>query len=127
MQRGVLRRKNGLSSWSQQEVYHFFVKVPCFTNFYYLGPASKSVFSTHRKKIKKSLVSFVEKGVWNLLSFLSFLSFLACGGNICFANLFFRTSVFLASCKLVACLFIAAYACYKVKSCSRFSNMFDCQ
>ena len=45
----------------------FSARVPILAIFDYLGPHSKSIFSTYRQNFKKSLVSFLEKVVRNIL------------------------------------------------------------
>ena len=47
--------------------YSIFRKSTDLANFDYLGPHSKSIFSTYRQKIKKSLASFVANVARNIV------------------------------------------------------------
>ena len=50
-----------------KKVILFSKKVPMLAIFDYLGPPSKSIFSTYRQKFKKSLVSLLGKIVRNIV------------------------------------------------------------
>ena len=54
-----LTKKHDLSSWSQQEVYHFLEKVPNSVVFDYKAPVSKSIFSNVQARPQKSLANSV--------------------------------------------------------------------
>ena len=49
---------NELSSWFQKQVIQFSVKGPILAIFGYLGPFSKSFFSTYRQNFQKILGQF---------------------------------------------------------------------
>ena len=53
LRRAVFQRKDELSSWSQKKVIQFSAKVPSLTIFDYLGPHSKSIFSTYSQNFEK--------------------------------------------------------------------------
>ena len=66
--RSFFKRKYVLSSWSQKKVVQFSAKIPILAIFEYLGPSSKSIFSTYRRSFKKSSVSFLGHVVRNNVS-----------------------------------------------------------
>ena len=51
----------------KKKVFQFSVKVPILAIFDYLGPPSKSIFSTWGKNFKKSLESLLEEVVRNIM------------------------------------------------------------
>ena len=89
IQRGVLWRKNELSSWSQQKVIQFPAKVQNLQTLGHLGPPSKSIFSTYRQNFEKSLGRLLVTLCW----ILSFLSLLASVDGSGFASRHFPKSV----------------------------------
>ena len=50
-----------------KKVIQFSAKVPILAVFYYLGPPSKSIFSTYRQSFKKSTVSSLDEVVRNIV------------------------------------------------------------
>ena len=94
-----------------REVIQFSAKVPILAIFDYLGPRSKSIFSTYRQNFKKSLVSFLGEVVRNIV--LNFEPSISSGlrGGCRFASRHFPRPVILASCNFVGRPFIACYAC----------------
>ena len=95
-----------------KKVIQFSAKVPILAIFDYLGPHSKSIFSTYRQNSKKSLVSFLGEVVRNIvLTFqLSIFKNLR-GGASHFASRHFPKSVILASCNFVERPFVVCCAC----------------
>ena len=51
----------------KKKVIQFSAKVPILAIFDYLGPLSKSIFSTYRQNFEKSLVSFLGEVVRNIV------------------------------------------------------------
>ena len=51
----------------KKKVIQFSAKVPILAIFDYLGPPSKSIFSTYRQNFEKSSVSFLEEVVMNIV------------------------------------------------------------
>ena len=72
MQRGVFQPKDELFAMSQQKVTRVLKKVPTLAIFDYLGPASKSIFSTYRQIFEKALASFLVEVVDKVLSVFGF-------------------------------------------------------
>ena len=85
--------------------YHFFAK------FDYLGPASKSIFSTHNQN-QESRDEFPGVGIENIvLSFEPSMFSGLRGDTSRFASRHFPKSEILASCNFVGRPFAACYAC----------------
>ena len=55
-----------------KKVIQFPVKVPILASFDYLGPTSKSIFSTYRQIFEKFLISFLEEVVRNIVLVFEF-------------------------------------------------------
>ena len=95
-----------------KKVIQFSAKVSILAIFDYLGPPSKSIFSTYRRNFKKSLVSFLGDVVRNIvLKFGLSISAGLRGGFSRFASRHFLKSVILASCNFVGRPFLACCAC----------------
>ena len=56
-----------LSGWSQKKVIQFCANLTDLAYFGYLGPLSKSIFSTYRQNFEKSWVSFRKEVVRNIV------------------------------------------------------------
>ena len=112
----VFYRKDELSSWSQKKVIEVSAKVLILDFFDYLGPNSKSIFSTYKQNFRKYLVSFLEEVVRNIVFNFQFSIFkkVRRGGASRFARRPFLYSVILASCNLVGRPFVACHACSSV-------------
>ena len=52
----------------KKKVIHFSAKASSLAIFDYLGPPSKSIFSTYRQNFEHSSVSFLEEVVRNIVS-----------------------------------------------------------
>ena len=91
-----------------KKVIQFSAKVPILAIFGYLGPHSKSLFSTWGKNFKKSLLEEVSRNI--VLKFELSISAGLRGGSR-FASRHFPKSVILASCNFVGRPFVACYAC----------------
>ena len=96
----------------KKKVIHFPAKVPFLAIFDYLGPSSKSIFSTYRQNFKKSSVSFLGEVVRNIvLTFEASIFKKVRGGASRFASRHFPKSVILASCNFVGRPIVAHNAC----------------
>ena len=82
--------------------------------FDYLGPHSKSIFSTYRQNFKKSLVSFLGEVVRNFVWNFEFSISSGLRGGSRFAGRHFPKTVILASYNFAGRPFIACYACFFV-------------
>ena len=92
--------------------YAIFRKSTLLAIFDYLGPSSKSIFSTYRQNFEKSLVSFLGEVVRNIVLNFQFSIFKRVqGGASRFSSRHFPKSVILASCNFAGRPFVACYAC----------------
>ena len=90
-------KQDELSSWSQQKGIRFSAKVPILAILGYLGPPSKSIFSTYRQNFKKSLEYLLGEVVGNIVLNFQLSIFKKVRGGSRFASRHFPKSVILAS------------------------------
>ena len=89
----------------------FLVKVPILAIFDYLGPHSKSIFSTYRQNFEKSSVNFLKEVARNIVSNFGLSIFKIVRGVSRFSSRLFPKSVISASCHFVGRPFVACYVC----------------
>ena len=94
----------------EKKVIQFSAKVPILAIFDYLGPPSKSIFSTYRQNFEKSSVIFLGEVVRNIVLIFQLSIFKNVLGGSRFASRLFQKSVILASCNFVGRPFVACYA-----------------
>ena len=94
-----------------KKVIQFYAKVPILAIFDYLGPPSKSIFSTYRQNFEKSSVCFLGGIVRNIVLNFQLSIFKKVRGGSRFASRHFPKSVILASRNIVGRPFVACYAC----------------
>ena len=94
----------------EKKVIQFSEKVPILAIFDYLGPLSKSIFSTYRQNFKKSLVSFLGIVVRNIVLNFEFSISAGLRRGSRFASRHFPKPVISASCNFVGRPFVACYA-----------------
>ena len=95
-----------------KKVIQFSAKVPILSIFDYLGPPSKSIFSTYRQIFENSSVSVLWEVVKNaVLNFELSVFEKVRGGATRFASGHFPKSVILASGNFMGRPFAACYAC----------------
>ena len=111
----VFYQKDELSSCSQKKGIQFSAKVLILAIFDYLGPPSKSISSTYRQNLKKSLVSFLGEVVRNfVLNFgLSLSAGLREGQPFC-KSIFSKIRDFslLQCCGAAICSLLCLFYCY---------------
>ena len=95
----------------KKKVIQFSAKLPILAIFRYLGPSSKSSFSTYRQKFEKTMVHFLEEVVRNFLLNFELCIFSGLGGASRFASRHFPKPVILASCNFVGRPLVAYCAC----------------
>ena len=101
--------KVSISGWSQKS-YSISRISTDFGHFGYLGPLSRSIFSTCRQGFEKFLVIFLGKVVENIVSSFELFIFFGLWGGSCFASWNFPKSVILADCNFVGRPFVSYYA-----------------
>ena len=91
--------------------YSIYRKIPILAIFDYLGPPSKSIFSTYRQNFKKSSVKFLGEVVSSIV--LNFELCISSGlrGGSRFASRHFPKTAILAMCNFVRRPFKACYTC----------------
>ena len=99
------------SLFGLKKIIHFSAKKPNLAIFDYMGPLSKSIFSTYRQNLDKSSVNFLGKVVRNMVLNVELSIFAGLRGGRRFASRLFPKSMTLASCNFVGRPFVACYAC----------------
>ena len=109
-----------------KKILHFSAKKPILAISDYLGPPSKSIFSTYRQNFKKSSVGFLGDVVRNIVFNFEVSIFKKVRGGNRFASRHFSKSVILATCNFVGRPFVAGYACSIVSLHFFKKQAFDC-